>query len=138
VKNNRDLLTNPLHDSPELELPWLEHELAEARATIRQLHRQIEKEQARYGEISRAYKLTVENIVELARENTELERDRDLWRARASSGAAGPGLDAITLTLTADEISAIRRAIARLHHPDTGGDAKRMQLWNAALDALEP
>ena len=35
------------------------------------------------------------------------------------------------------EVGAIRKAMARLHHPDTGGDAERMKAWNAALDPLD-
>jgi hypothetical protein len=27
--------------------------------------------------------------------------------------------------------------MARLHHPDVGGDAERMKAWNAVLDPLE-
>ena len=42
------------------------------------------------------------------------------------------------LNLLPIEISAIRKAMARLHHPDTGGDSERLKSWNAALDALEP
>jgi hypothetical protein len=115
---------------------WLQQELSEAHQTIRQLLRQIEKEQERYTEIARAYKLTVDNLVEVTRQNHEIERERDSHRARVEAVSVirlGDG----ALTLTSDEISAMRRAMARLHHPDTGGDARRMQLWNAALDALE-
>lgn len=132
---DRTALHMPPAESSEHEVAWLQRELAEAQTTLRQLLRQIEKEQARCGEIARAYKLTVNNLVELSRQNTELERDRDLWRARAASSSA-PTIES-TLTLTREEIGAIRRAIARLHHPDAGGDPERMQLWNAALDALE-
>ena len=39
--------------------------------------------------------------------------------------------------LTGDEINAIRRAMARIHHPDRGGDIDRMKLWNKLLDSLE-
>ncbi|HEU5090635.1 MAG TPA: hypothetical protein VFT99_24445 [Roseiflexaceae bacterium] len=115
---------------------WLRNELLEAHATIHQLLRQIEHEQERYAEMARAYKLTVDNLVEVTRQNTELERERDAYRARADSALViqlGDG----PFALTADEIGAMRRAIARLHHPDRGGDARRMQVWNAALDALE-
>jgi chromosome segregation ATPase len=138
VKTEREYPHPPIHSTPEQELHWLNHELAEARATIRQLRRQIEREQARYSEISRSYKLTVENLQEIARHNTELEREREIWRTRAGSAPAAPTFGEGSFRLTADEISAIRRAMARLHHPDTGGDAQRMQIWNATLDALEP
>lgn len=138
MKTEREYPHPPIHSTPEQELHWLNHELAEARATIRQLRRQIEREQARYSEISRSYKLTVENLQEIARHNTELEREREIWRTRAGSMPAAPTFGEGSFRLTADEISAIRRAMARLHHPDTGGDAQRMQIWNATLDALEP
>jgi chromosome segregation ATPase len=115
---------------------WLRRELSEAHTTIHELLRQLEKEQERYTEISRAYKATVDNLVEVTRQNNEIERERDAFRARAEAVQIirlGDGNSA----LTPDEISALRRAVARLHHPDTGGDARRMQAWNAALDALE-
>jgi hypothetical protein len=139
VKTPYDFTTNPIqYDSPEHERAWLQHELAEAYETIRRILRQIEKDQSRSTEITKAYKRTVETLVELGRQNAEIERERDFWRARASAVPVAPSFGDGTLTLTSEEISAVRRAIARLHHPDTGGDAQRMQLWNAALDALEP
>lgn len=138
MKTDHDY-TVPLHyDSPDHERAWLQHELSEARATMRSLMRQIEKDQSRAAEIARAYKLTVTNLVEITRQNAEIERERDLWRLRATAVAPMPTFGDGTLTLTAEEIGAIRRAMARLHHPDTGGDAQRMQIWNAALDAMEP
>jgi hypothetical protein len=27
--------------------------------------------------------------------------------------------------------------VARLHHPDAGGDGERLKAWNTLLDALE-
>jgi post-segregation antitoxin (ccd killing protein) len=118
------------------ELAWLQRELAEAHKTIRSLLRQLSKEQARHAETARAYNLTVANLVEATRQNALLEHERDTWKARAEGRPAPFTLD--KLTLTAEEIGAIRKAIARLHHPDTGGDVERMKLWNAALDPLEP
>jgi hypothetical protein len=119
-------------------------ELDEARKTIRTLLRQMRKDQARYDEIARAYNKTVANLTEIARQNTALEHEcgalqheRDLWKARAESGSPAVGLGGLTLDLMPDEVSAIRKAMARLHHPDAGGDAERMKLWNAALDPLE-
>jgi hypothetical protein len=137
VKTDRDYTVPLHHDSPEHERSWLQHELAEAHATVRSLLRQIEKDQSRAAEIARAYKLTVTNLVEITRQNAEIERERDLWRIRATAAPPIPTFGDGTLTLTAEEIGAIRRAMARLHHPDTGGDAQRMQIWNAALDAME-
>jgi hypothetical protein len=66
-----------------------------------------------------------------------LEHERDQWKARVESAAAPFRMGSITIDLTPDEVSAIRKAMARLHHPDAGGDAERMKTWNAALDPLE-
>jgi hypothetical protein len=116
---------------------WLQHELDEARKTIRSLQRQLVKEQARYNELARAYALTVANLVEATSENMSLERDRNLWKTRAEGTAVPFKLGAGTLDLTLDEVRAMRKAMARLHHPDTGGDSERMKAWNAVLDLLE-
>ena len=116
---------------------WVQHELDEAHKTVRSLLRQIDKEQARYKEIARAYELTVANLVTITQENNVLERERDMWRARAERTPAPLTLGAGLLELTSAEVSAIRKAIARLHHPDTGGDSERLKAWNAALDTLE-
>jgi hypothetical protein len=115
----------------------LQHELEEAHKTIRTLLRQIGKEQARHAEIARAYDKTVANLMEITRENAQLERERDMWRARAEGSALPFKIGGATLELTAAEVSAIRKAMARLHHPDTGGDLERMKAWNVALDPLE-
>jgi hypothetical protein len=117
------------------DLAWLQKELEEAHRTIRSLLRQLSKEQTRHAETARAYNLTVANLVEATRQTAQLEHERDMWKARAD-GQAAP-FTAGTLTLTPAEISAIRKAMARLHHPDTGGDVERMKLWNATLDPLE-
>jgi hypothetical protein len=121
---------------------WLQHELDEAHKTIRALTRQVGKEQTRCDEVLRAYNKTVANLMEIARENTRLEREVEEWRDRAVSaahaaaiGGHAPGIN-LTMTLTPDEAGAIRKAMARLHHPDRGGDVERMKAWNAALDAL--
>ena len=128
----------------ETDLAWLQHELDEAHKTVRTLLRQLSKEQQRHAETARAYNMTVANLAEIARQNTvlerereALERERDLWRARAESGATPLTIGGLTLDLTPDEVSAIRKAMARLHHPDVGGDPERMKAWNAALDPLE-
>jgi chromosome segregation ATPase len=123
---------------PEHETSLLQHELEEAHKTIRTLLRQISKEQERHAEIARAYDKTVANLMEITRENAQLERERDMLRARVESSGMPFRVGGTTLDLTPAEVSAIRKAMARLHHPDTGGDVERMKTWNAALDPLEP
>lgn len=118
------------------ELAWLVHELEQTQATRGRLLRQIEQEQASHQHIMHTYKRIVDHLVEISRQNMELERERDLWRSRLSASGMTTILDE-QINLTTDEISAIRRAMARLHHPDAGGDTERMQLWNAVLDQLE-
>ena len=117
------------------ELAWLQKELEEAHRTIRSLLRQLSKEQTRHAETARAYNLTVANLVEATRQNAQLEHERDMWKARAEG--QGTSFTVGALTLTPAEVGAIRKAMARLHHPDTGGDVERMKLWNAALDPLD-
>lgn len=119
------------------DMDQVQQDLAEAHATIHRLLRQITKEQARYDEVARAYNKTVANLMEVTRENAVIEHERDMWRARAE-GVAGPvNLGGLTIDLTPAEVGAIRKAMARLHHPDAGGNAERMKAWNAALDPLE-
>lgn len=125
------------HDSAEPDMAVLRRELDEAHKTIRTLLRQIDKEQARHAEIARAYNKTVANLMEITRENAQLERERDEFRARAEGTALPFRIGGMMIELTPAEVSAIRKAMARLHHPDTGGDIERMKAWNAALDPLE-
>jgi hypothetical protein len=66
-----------------------------------------------------------------------LEHERDTWRRRAEGRSTDTMLNAGGIVLQPAEVAAIRKAVARLHHPDTGGDAERMKQWNTALDALE-
>ncbi len=121
----------------ETDPSWLQHELAEAHATIRRLLRQISKEQSRYDEIARAYNKTVANLMEITRENALLEHERDMWKSRVDTAAMPFAIGGLRLDLTPAEVSAIRKAMARLHHPDAGGDVERMKAWNAALDPLD-
>jgi hypothetical protein len=126
------------HDSTaEHDVAVLRRELDEAHKTIRTLLRQIDKEQARHAEIARAYNKTVANLMEITRENAQLERERDEFRARAEGTALPFRIGGAMIELTPAEVGAIRKAMARLHHPDTGGDIERMKAWNAALDPLE-
>jgi hypothetical protein len=123
--------------SADGDLAWLQLELEEAHKTIRSLLQQISKAQAGCREVARAYDTTVSSLMELTRENAALERERDLWRAHAECGSGPFTSHGMMLELTPAEVSAIRKAMARLHHPDAGGDAERMKAWNAALDPLE-
>ncbi len=131
---------NPFHNPAQMfegDPVELQHDLEEAHKTIRGLLRQIDKTQARYGEIARAYNKTVANLMEITRENALLEHERNMWHARAEGIAPPLNLGSGLPELTPAEVGAIRKAMARLHHPDTGGDAERMKAWNAALDPLD-
>src|SRR5919109_1626751 len=86
---------------------WLQNELNEAHKTIRSLLRQISKEQARHAETSRAYNMTVANLVEATRENVALTRERDMWKARAEGKATPLAIGKGALELTPAEGSAI-------------------------------
>lgn len=123
----------PIPDDADI----LQEQLHEAHETIHRLLHQIDKEQARCAEVGRAYNKTVANLMEITRENAVLEHERDQWKARVESEAGPVSLGGLTLDLTPAEVSAIRKAMARLHHPDAGGDAERMKAWNAALDPLD-
>lgn len=123
---------SPLSDDESL---WEQQDLSEIQKTIRTLMRQLGKEQARHSEITRAYKLTVANLVEAKRQHGLLTSERNVWQARAEGHHSNITFG--DLEPTSEEISAIRKAMARLHHPDTGGDVERMKLWNATLDPLD-
>lgn len=126
--------------SPDPETALLQRELSEAYKTIKALTRQLSKEQQRHAETIRAQKKTQENLTEAGHERTVLEQECAVWKARAE---ADPGpvpftIGGLTIDMTADEVLAIRKALARLYHPgESGGDAARFAAWNAALDPLE-
>jgi hypothetical protein len=124
-------------DPATMDIADLQRELVIARQTIRDLHRQARKDQARYAELARAYQLTVANLVKTTSECSELERECDKWRQRAESRSTATIFDVESVVLSTDEIAAIRKAMARLHHPDAGGDEARMIAWNTLLDNLE-
>jgi predicted phage gp36 major capsid-like protein len=126
-------------------------ELETARAAQRKLQDQLRKTERSLAqserasqEARRAHQKMVETLTETMRENTALEIERDMWKARAQrteTHSSDPAVPDIQLTLgigqiSEDEASAIRKAIARLHHPDSGGNAERMKQWNAALDRI--
>ncbi len=129
------------------EYDQLRHELNEAHALSRGLRRQLEKALIAAQEAQRAHAKMVATLTETMRENTSLTHERDLWRTRAQRLATGhsaePGgvpsmidISPLADQLTPDEINAIRKAMARLHHPDVGGNHERMKAWNAALDRI--
>lgn len=134
-----------VHDDREYE--QLGRELSELTTLNKGLRRQLEKALQTVSETQRAHAKMVATLTETMRENTSLTIERDLWRARAQRRAAELIVEseaepaAIDVTVLAgqmseDEINAIRKAMARLHHPDVGGDPERMKAWNAALDRL--
>lgn len=114
----------------------LQRQIADAQTTIRRLNRELAKEQARYAETTEAYTKTVRNMVEIARENAILTHELERLR-RSSRPAQAVSLSQLDLDITPNEAKAIRKAMARLHHPDVGGDEQRMKVWNALLDRLD-
>jgi hypothetical protein len=98
--------------------------------------RRLADEQEQQAKTKHAYEQMKSNIMEMNREFAAVERERDLWRQRAEQTGGLEWLEALP-QLTADEVSAIRRAMARLHHPDQGGDSERMKEWNKVLDRLD-
>ncbi len=135
---HRDLWLEQSHeDLATVEVSTLQSELEAAQKTIRDLRRQARKAQERYDELARAYKLTVANLVKSTNTCMLLERDRDVWRQRAEDRTSTPDFLGGRTALSSAELAAIRKAMARLHHPDTGGDVERMKAWNTLLDELE-
>jgi chromosome segregation ATPase len=144
-----DELPPTIEGFTQREYDLLRRELTEAQALNRGLRRQLEKALQAANEAQRAHAKMVSTLTETMRENTSLANERDVWRARAQRleaglgaepGAAGPTIDISGLAgqITEDEVNAIRKAMARLHHPDVGGDPERMKAWNAALDRIGP
>ena len=115
----------------------LERDLAEAQAQVRRLTRELKKEQQRLAETAEAYTKTVNNLVRTVHENTVLRYECERLKRCTPEHHAGSGPQVLGISLTRIEIAAIRKAMARLHHPDVGGDAARMQAWNVALDQLD-
>ncbi len=124
-------------------------ELELVNATNRKLRRQLQKAEQAAAEAVRAHAKMVDTLTETMRENTALTIERDMWKGRAQRFAHDTNTDSDQSapdflrvlfgieTITEAEASAIRKAMARLHHPDAGGDAERMKRWNAVLDRLE-
>ncbi|NJK81413.1 MAG: hypothetical protein HC876_01240 [Chloroflexaceae bacterium] len=140
-----DESANQYTELTEHEYTILLAELDEANATNRRLRRQLKKAEDAAAEAARAHAKMVETLTETMRENTALMIERDMWKVRAQRAIAfepdDAEFDLSSLlgmpSMTEAEVRTIRKAIARLHHPDAGGDAERMKRWNAALDRLE-
>ncbi len=116
----------------------LERELDAAEASARDLHRRLKKMEEQFRETKHAYDKTVANMLSIVQENLQLTHECERLRISLQHEQAGTVAHPSGLPrLSAEELSAIRRAMARLHHPDAGGDAQRMQYWNALLDQIE-
>lgn len=129
--NNQNTRLWLQEDTTEL----LQRELDEAQRMIRTLMRRLADEQQQQLQTRQAYEQMKQNIIEMNREHIQTERERDMWRLRAEQHA--PMCNDQFPLLKADEVNAIRRAMARLHHPDHGGDTERMKQWNKFLDQVE-
>ena len=114
----------------------LQGQLNEALASVRSLTRELRKEQARHAQTTEAYTKTVTNMVEVARANALLNHELERLKRSARVGS-DVALTGLPLELTPNEVKVIRKAMARLHHPDVGGDEQRMKIWNAMLDQLD-
>ncbi|HEY1012908.1 MAG TPA: hypothetical protein VGE07_09425 [Herpetosiphonaceae bacterium] len=117
---------------------WLERELQAARIAARETQRRLQKLEHQLAETTRAYNKTVENMMEIVRENMALAGECERWRNQSHRAEFHDDGSLIPLQqVTPDEARAIRKAMARLHHPDLGGNPERMKSWNAVLDRLE-
>ncbi len=133
------------NNSPHKEEAQLRYELEQVQAENRILNRQLKKAEEAAAEAKRAHTKMVSTLTETMRENAALEIERDAWKNRAKRSAFDmgndlqrdlrqfPGLSSIT----EEEARVIRKAMARLHHPDSGGNPERMKAWNAVLDMIE-
>lgn len=152
--NDRSLQTQP-HERNDPSTPeetmseqeqMLWQELEAAHSMNRKILRQLKRAQDAVAEASRAHTMMVDTLTETMRENMVLSNERDIWKARAMKRGMlrpdepEPGDVRILLgigKITEAEARAIRKTMARLHHPDAGGDPERMKAWNAALDQIE-
>ncbi len=115
----------------------LEQDLAEAQSQVRRLTRELKKQQQRLSETADAYNKTVANLVRTVHENNVLRYECERLKRHTPKEAERGVAELLGMSVTRLEIAAIRKAIARVHHPDVGGDVERMQAWNVALDKLE-
>lgn len=135
--------TKPI-ESYMRELNMLRKELEEAHALNRSLSRELKKAKEAFAEATRAHAKMVTTLTETMRENTALTIERDAWKYRAQKQAQDSELADVDINemlgiqdITEAEARSIRKAMARLHHPDSGGDSDRMKAWNAVLDQIE-
>lgn len=133
--DSRDEIGRPVFRSPSYN-SGLERDLADAQNEIRRLGRELKKHQQRLAETAEAYNKTVSNLVRTVHENTVLRYEYERLKQRAPD-VLNPGPTVLGMNLTRIEVAAIRKAIARVHHPDVGGDSARMQAWNVVLDQIE-
>ncbi len=115
----------------------LQRQLDEARNELRRVARELRKEQVRHAETSEAYSKTVSNMVEISRENALLTHEIERLRRTTPRSVRSKAVQLHGIDITTSEAKAIRKAMARLHHPDVGGDEHRMKVWNAVLDQLD-
>ncbi len=104
------------------------------RSTLRRLTRELNKEQARHAQTTDAYNKTVANMVAIVQENLTISNELERLKRQRREAEYHSGL---TITPMPHEARAIRKAMARLHHPDVGGDEQRMKAWNVVLDKFE-
>lgn len=133
--DSRDEIGRPVFRAPSYS-SGLERDLTDAQNEIRRLGRELKKHQQRLAETAEAYNKTVSNLVRTVHENTILRYEYERLKQRTPDTQL-PGPTVMGLNLTRIEVAAIRKAIARVHHPDVGGDSARMQAWNVVLDQIE-
>ncbi len=112
----------------------LQRDLEEARNTVRRLTRELGKEQARHAQTTDAYNKTVANMLSIVQENLLLSNELERLKRQQREITYHSGL---AITPLPHEARLIRKAMARLHHPDVGGDEQRMKAWNVILDKFE-
>lgn len=134
--NSRDEALRRLYRAPSYS-EKVETELAEAQAEVRRLTRELKKEKQRLAETAEAYTKTVSNHVRTVQENLVLRSENERLKQHRHRGIDDIYSNPLGVELTRIEITAIRKAMARLHHPDAGGETARMQAWNVLLDHLE-
>src|SRR3954447_21888205 len=115
--DSRDEALRQMYRRPN-HMETLEHDLAEAQNELRRLQRELKKHQQRLSETAEAYNKTVSNLVRTVHENTVLRYEYERLKQRMPDPEETPGPLVLGLNLTRIEVAAIRKAIARVHHPD--------------------